>query len=150
MEQLMSTVLGFVGGVVGWFATNYWGRELLRFWDLRLEAHEAMFSFANVRADHPASLVRAGEGSLRFRTISAKVDALRAVLPVPLSWYLQIRSYDLHEGALGLIGLSNALGADDNSAMRCRVQAQRALRLPVDPQEQEQVNRERRLQDVSI
>ena len=150
MQQLMSTVLGFVGGVVAWFATNYWGRGLLQFWGLRLEAHEAMFLYANVRADHPASLARAGEGSLRFRTLGAKIDGLKGILPVPFSWYLQMRSYDLHEGALGLIGLSNALGADDNSATRSRVQAQRALRLPVDPQEQEQVNREQRLKDVSI
>ena len=69
---------------------------------------------------------------------------------MPVSSYLQMRSYDLHEGALALIRLSNALGADDNIATRSRVQAQRALHLPVDPQEQEEVNREQRLKDVSI
>jgi len=47
-----------------------------------------------------------------------------------------------------MIGLSNALGRDDYSATRSRVQAQRALHLPADPQEQEQVDRERRLKDV--
>ena len=150
----MTTIQGFVGGaiaaVITWFVTNYWGRALLRFWDLRLEAHEAMFLYANVRADHPADLGRAKEGSLLFRTLGAKIDGLRAVLPVPVSSYLQMRGYDLHGGALALIRLSNALGADDNIATRSRVQAQRALHLPVDPQEQEEVNREQRLKDVSI
>jgi hypothetical protein len=156
MEQIMSTAMGFVGGVVGgvvaWFATNYWGRALLRFWDLRLEAHEAMFFYANINADRPvtpANLARAGEGSLRFRTLGAKIDGLRTVLPAPLSWYLHKRSYDLRQGALGLIGLSNWLGADDHKATRSRVQAQRALRLPVDLQEQEQVDREQRLKNAS-
>jgi hypothetical protein len=150
MEQIMSTVLGFIGGVIAWFATNYWGRTLLKFWDLRLEAHEAMFLFSDVRADSIRSLGRANEGSLRFRELGAKIEGLRSVLPAPLSWCLHKRSYDLHEGALGLIGLSNALGRDDPGATRFRVQAQRALRLPVDPQEQEQVDRERRLKDVPI
>jgi hypothetical protein len=158
MEQIMSTVLGFVGstvlgfvgGVVAWFATNYWGRPLLRFSDLRLEAHEAMFFYADISADCPASLPRAGEGRLRFRALSAKIDGLRAVLPAPVSWYLHKRSYHLHQGALGLIGLSNALGADDRKATHSRVQAQRALCLPVDPQDQEQVDREQRLKNVPI
>jgi len=150
MEQIISTVLGFIGGVIAWFATNYLGRALLKFWDLRLEAHEAMFLFSDVRADSIRSLGRTNEGSLRFRELGAKIEGLRSVLPAPLRWYLHKRSYDLHEGARGLIGLSNALGRDDDSATRSRVQAQRALRLPVDPQEQEQVDRERRLKDVPI
>ena len=150
MEQIISTVLGFIGGVIAWFATNYLGRALLKFWDLRLEAHEAMFLFSDVRADSIRSLGRANEGSLRFRELGAKIEGLRSVLPAPLRWYLHKRSYDLHEGARGLIGLSNALGRDDDSATRSRVQAQRALRLPVDPQEQEQVDRERRLENAGI
>src|SRR5262245_26020016 len=150
MEHIISTILGFIGGVIAWFTTNYWGRAWLKFWDLRLEAHEAMFSFRDVRADSIRSLGRAEEGSRRFRELGTRIDGLRVVLPAPLSWYLHKRGYDLHEGALGLIVLSNALGRDDQSATRSRVQAQKALHLPVDPQDQEQVDREQRLKDVPI
>jgi hypothetical protein len=149
MEQIISTILAFISAFIGWFAANYWGRALKKFWDLRLEAHEAMFLFSNVRADSK-SPARANEGSLRLRDLGAKIDGIRAVLPAPLSWCLRKRSYDLHEGARGLVGLSNTLGRDDQSATRFRVQAQRALRLPVDPQEQEQVDRERRLENAGI
>ena len=110
MGPIASSALGFVGGIVGWFATNYWGRTFLRFWDLRLEAHETMFIYANVSADRPASLARAEDGSVRLRQLGAKIDAIRVVLPAPLCWYLHMRNYDLHLAALGLTGLSNSLG----------------------------------------
>jgi len=77
MGPIASSALGFVGGIAGWFATNYWGRTLLRFWDLRLEAHETMFIYANVSADHPGSLARAEDGSVRLRQLGAKTDAIR-------------------------------------------------------------------------
>src|SRR5262249_53821246 len=105
---------------------------------------------SDVRADSIRSLGRANEGSLRLRDLGAKIEGLRSVLPAPLRWYLHKRSYDLHEGARGLIGLSNELGRDDQSATRFRVQAQKALRLPVDQGKQEQVDREQRLKDVPI
>ena len=101
MGPIASAALGFVGGIVGWFATNYWGRTLLRFWDLRLEAHETMFVYANVSTDHPGSLARAEDGSIRLRRLGAKIDAIRTVLPTPLYWYLRMRKYDLHFAALG-------------------------------------------------
>jgi hypothetical protein len=132
---IASTITGLVGGFFAWFATNYWGRSLLRFWDLRLEAHETMFLYANVSAERP-SPARAESGSVHLRQLGAKIDALRAALPGPLSWYLRRRHYDLHQAALGLVGLSNSLGARDGDAMRFRVQAQRGLRLPTDPAEQ--------------
>jgi hypothetical protein len=71
-----------------------------------------MFLFSNVGAD----VARATEGRLRFQNLGAKIEGLRTALPARLSWYLHKRGYDLHEGALGMIGLSNALGRDDYSA----------------------------------
>ncbi len=150
MEPIASSAFGFVGGIVAWFATNYWGRALLRFWDLRHEAHKTMFIYANVSADHPGSFARAGEGSDRLRQLGAKIDAIRAILPTPLRWYLHMRKYDLRMAASGLAGLSNSLGARDSDAVWFRVQAQRGLRLPIDPTEQEQVERKKRLEGVGL
>jgi hypothetical protein len=150
MGLVASSALGFVGGLLGWFATNYFGRTLLRFWDLRLEAHETMFLYADVSADRPASLARAEDGSARLRQLGAKIDALRVALPRPLCLFLHMRNYNLRSAALGLIGLSNSLGARDTDAVGFRVQAQRALRLPIDPTERDQVELENRLDGVAI
>ncbi|SRR6266852_5104553 len=134
MGPILSSVLGFVGGIIAWFATNYWGRSLLRFWDVRLEAHETMYLYANVYADRPADLARAQEGSANFRKLGAKIDGLRAILPPLLSWYLRVRGYDLRLAAQGLTGLSNSLGVKDGDMVRFRVQAQKNLCLPTDPE----------------
>jgi hypothetical protein len=125
MGSILPSVLGFVGGILAWFGVNYWGRSLLRFWDLRLEAHETMYLYANVYANRPADLARAQEGSAHLRKLGAKIDGLRAVLPPPLPWYLRVRGYDLHSAAEGLTGLSNSLGVNDGDMVRFRVQAQK-------------------------
>jgi hypothetical protein len=145
MGPILSSVLGFVGGIFAWFATNYWGRTLLRFWDLRLEAHETMYLYANVR---PVDLTRLQEGSAHLRKLGAKIDGLGVVLPSALSWYLRVRRYDLRLAAQGLTGLSNSLGASDE--VRFRVQVQRNLRLPVASEEREKVEREQRLDGVPL
>jgi hypothetical protein len=145
-----SSALGVAGGIVAWFATNYWGRTLLKFWDLRLEAHETMFFYANVSADRPATLARAEEGRVHLRQLGAKIEGITTVLPTPIYWYLHIRNYDLHLAARGLTGLSNSLGGDDSGTVRFRVQAQRGLCLPVDPIEREQVDRKERLDDIPL
>jgi hypothetical protein len=127
---IASSVLGFVGGIIGWFATNYWGRTLLRFWDLRLEAHETMFIYANVPAGDPAS-ARAKAGSIRLRWLGVKIDAIRAGLPSPLCWYLHMRKYDLRSAALGLTELSNSLGTtrdSDTAGFECRLREACACR----------------------
>jgi hypothetical protein len=147
MEPLVSSALGVAGGIVAWFATNYWGRTLLKFWDLRLEAHETMFFYANVLADRPAG---AQEGRVHLRQLGAKIEGITAVLPTPIHWYLRIRNYDLHSAARGLTGLSNFLGGDDSAAVRFRVQAQRGLGLPIDPKEREQVDRAERLDGIPL
>lgn len=86
-----------------------------------------------------------------LRQLGAKIDALRVALPAPLNWYLHhIRKYDLHSASLGLTGLSNSLGARDNDTVRFRVQAQRGLRLPIDPEEREQIEREQRLEGITF
>ena len=83
----MMTIQGFVGGaiaaVITWFVTNYWGRGLLRFWDLRLKAHEVMFLYANVCADHPTDLGRAKEGSCSFGHLARRSMGLEPFYPCP-------------------------------------------------------------------
>jgi hypothetical protein len=144
MVTILSSVLGFLGGIIAWFATNYWGRTLLRFWDVRLEAHETMYLYANVYAHPLADEAITKDGRVRLRKLGAKIDGLRMVLLWPLFWYLRARGYDLRLAAHGLTGLSNSLGRDDKVAARFRVQAQKHLRLPTDPKDRERVECEQR------
>lgn len=103
-----------------------------------------------IEAAKNLGMARAEDGSVRLRQLGAKIDAIRAVLPTPLCWYLHMRNYDLHLAALGLTGLSNSLGTRESDTVRFRVQAQRGLRLPIDPRERDQVEREERLDGVPI
>jgi hypothetical protein len=105
-----------------------------------------IFLYANVRVGHSADLIRAREGGSRLREVSARIAALRAALPAPVSWYLRRCGYDLHLAAHGLTGLSNSLGSNEGAVVRFRVQAQKALRFPTDPADQERVEREQRLE----
>jgi hypothetical protein len=116
------------GAVTVWFIGNYWGKSLLHFSDLRREAREMIYLYANVRVDHPANMARAQEGRARLREVAARIDALRVASPTPVLWYLRARGYELHPAAHGLTGLSNSWGGNEGAVERFRVQTLRALR----------------------
>ena len=111
-----------VTAIVTWFGTNYFGRNLLRFWDLRLDAHKAIFT----------------SDTSQVYKLAMAIDALRAILPRPISWYLRRRGYDLHGAAQALIALSDALPRNDSSNDKTlsRVKAQECLKLPINPKHQ--------------
>ena len=48
LPALGSLLAGFLGGAVAWFATNYWGRPISKFHELRLQAQETILFHANV------------------------------------------------------------------------------------------------------
>jgi hypothetical protein len=87
---LISLASGLFGGVIAWLATNYYGRNLLRFWDQRLEAHIALFL-----------LHQMPEGGARLCQLAADIEGLRVILPKPLSCLLRVLGYDLHLAAKG-------------------------------------------------
>jgi hypothetical protein len=125
---------GFIGGIIAWFATNYYGRNLLRFWDQRLETHKTLF-FQRPKILFGGREVSNGSACMR---LAAEIDALRVILPAPLHWYLRKRGYDLHATALGLTELSNSLGSDSfHETAAFRVQVQDSLRLPVEKEDRE-------------
>lgn len=133
VTPLGSMALGLVAGVGGWFATNYYGRNLLKFWDLRLEARQAIFGSAEAND---------------IRKLAIEIDALRAVMPNPILWYLWCRGYELHGASRSMIALTEVLGRKDHEEVLHRVEAQQALRLPVDPKELETAERYRRIENV--
>jgi hypothetical protein len=136
MINVLSVALGFIGGIVAWFATNYYGRNLLRFWDQRLEIHEAFFLWRPIPPS--ANLLR----------LAADMDGLRVVLPFPLKWFLSICGYDLRTAAEALVQLSQVKEDDSHESADFRVQVQESLRLPVEVEHRKLADRYRRLKDI--
>lgn len=136
MINFVSVASGFIGGIIAWFATNYYGRNLLRFWDQRLEIHTAFF------------LLQPTAQSASLPQLAAKIDGLRVVLPLPLQWFLRVRRYDLSSAANALVKLSELQGGDSHEVADLRVQVQDSLRLPVASEHRELAERYRRLKSA--
>ena len=139
MTNLVVAMLtALVTAIVTWFGTNYFGRSLLRFWDLRVEAHKAIL------VSDKALLTNVG----------IDIDSLRVVMPKLILWYLRKRGYDPHSAAKGLIELSNRLGAGDVSegydAACLRVHVQNALHLPIETHDRDLAESRLRLENSGI
>jgi hypothetical protein len=147
----VSLLSGFVGGFIAWFCSNYLGRPLIRFLDLRAEAHTFLYYYANIKFDRPPHSRNVEDAQKCFRWLASRLDALRTSSLRLILFLLRLRGYDLESAATGLTGLSNTLAPDcEDDATSFRVQAQRALRLPVDPEDQEMVDLRQRLKGVPI
>jgi hypothetical protein len=136
MINFVSVAFGFLGGILAWFATNYYGRNLLRFWDQRLEIHKALFL---------SQLTTQSAGLLQ---LAAEIDGLRVILPIPLRWCLRIRGYDLSSAANALAKLAELQDGDSYEDADFRVQVQESLCLPVDSKHRELAERYRRLKSA--
>jgi hypothetical protein len=125
---------GFLGGAAAWFATNFWGRPIARFFELRQQAQETILFHANI-GPHLADAERLPRASDELRRIAAQLGGILATSPKAILWLLRRRGYDLQAATEHLIGLSNTLteplGGDRPAH---RELTQRALRLPLMPQ----------------
>jgi hypothetical protein len=128
-----TVMAGFLGGAAAWFATNFWGRPVARFLELRQQAQETILFHANI-GPYLADAERLPRASDDLRRIAAQIGGIAATSPPAILWLLRRRGYDLPAAAENLIGLSNTLaepyGAEHPPH---REMTQRALRLPVMP-----------------
>jgi hypothetical protein len=107
--------MGMVGGALSWFATNFLGQPLARFFRLRDEAHSSLINYANVSPvyesdnprDHP-SWEHFCEAHGTFRRLASDIQALALNHPL-LNRVLTSIGYQLVDAASGLIGFSNTL-----------------------------------------
>jgi len=148
LAHIAPAAAGFVGGVIAWFLTNFWGRPLVRFWDLRQKAHEAIFYYSNLSVANDVARVK--QGSARLRRLAARMSALQIAVPKFLAWLLRLRGYDLRGASIWLAALSATLGRQDAWEIEHRVKSQRALRLPVDRGDRERFERQERLERTEI
>jgi hypothetical protein len=146
MTLFVNLATGFCGGIAAWFFTNYFGGPVLEFWKLRSEVHRFLYYYANISFNRPPPSRYVEEARMCFRSLGARLDALHATSPRLVGWGFVWRKYDLKIAASGLTGLSNSLAPQrEAQALHFRVKAQRALRLPVAPEDQSAVDVVRRL-----
>jgi hypothetical protein len=151
VTMVVSLLGGFVGGFVAWFCSNYLGRPLVKLLELRSETHTFLYYYANIKFDRPPHYRNVEDAQKCFRWLGSRLDALRTSSLRPVLFLFCLFKYNLEGAANGLTGLSNALAPDrEGEATDFRVQAQRALRLPVDPEDQKMVDTRQRLKGVRL
>jgi hypothetical protein len=123
---------GFVGGAIAWFATNFWGKPISKYLDLRLQAQEAILFHANI-GPYLADAERTPKASDDLRRIAAQIGGITATSSPLILWVLRKRGYDLPAATRELIGLSNTLAEPYGANLSHRENAQNALRLPAVP-----------------
>jgi hypothetical protein len=148
MNILISVFCGFAAGLTAWFCSNYFGKSLIAFWDLRLEAHKVLYYYANIDSSGPLNSSDLNEAQTCLRWLAARADSLQTESPWLILKMLSCRGYDLSAAAWGLTNLSNKLTAVDNALFR--VQAQRALKLPRDSNDEEYSDVVERLKGVPL
>ncbi len=124
---------GFLGGAAAWFATNFWGKPIAKFLELRQQAQETILFHANI-GPYLADAERLPRASDDLRRIAAQIGGITATSPPLILWLLRRRGYDLPAATENLIGLSNTLTEPYGAGQPPhRELTQRALRLPVVP-----------------
>src|SRR5216684_3347526 len=136
LPALGSLLAGFLGGAVARFPTNYWGRPISKFLELRLQAQETILFRANV-GPFLADAARAPKASEDLRRIAAQIGGITATSSPMILRLLRNRGYDLPGATEHLIGLSNTLTEPYGTNPSHREMAQKALRLPIVPAHRE-------------
>jgi hypothetical protein len=108
LPAVSSTIAGFFGGALAWFATNFWARPLSKFLDLRLEAQQTILLHANI-GPYLADATRVPKASEDFRRVAAQIGGITATSSPLILRLLRRRGYDLPGATEHLIGLSNTL-----------------------------------------
>ena len=104
--SLGTIIYGIIGGLVGWFATDFLARPIRQFFQLRGEICEAMVMFDNVRA---GDLTRLKEAREAFRELGARMLAFAHTEWLG-NWLIARLRYDPIKAGRSLIGVSNSIG----------------------------------------
>jgi hypothetical protein len=127
---LLSLVASVALGALGWIATNFIARPILRAYELRERVWEELLVSANVSVFDGADYSRGVEN---LRRCAAQASALDVAWPPILRCVLHTLRLDLREATTALLGLSNTFGVSGRpDASLYRRQAGKALRLPAD------------------
>jgi hypothetical protein len=129
MAQIVAMFLGLAGGVVGWFATNLYGRSLVLLFELRALAHEEMLFSADLTPELELPLFNAsGE---RLRRIASRLKALDETSPALLRRIWAAGDYHPGAAADALVGYAYAYDRSERRKWRDKVEG--ALRFSLWP-----------------
>jgi hypothetical protein len=139
MPAPMTVIFSLSAAFVAWVCYNFLGRPITHFYQLRSETY---VSFSSVSAT---------DASRQFGRIGSGLDALQTTTLRPALWFLKWWGYNLKAAARGLIGLSsNFASGPEGDAVAYRVMVQKALKLPIDPEDQQQVDDRRLLKSITV
>jgi len=134
-EIIVTLVVFIITGGVGWFTTQYIGRQVARFYvgEITLEGDREKFNRA----------------SDELRRCAARFDALRKNITPLTKKYLDFRGYALNKVVEGLTGLSNSLAKYDYPRFLAQYRVETGLRL-VPSHTKEELEEERELHRQGI
>lgn len=106
--SVLGTIVSFLFGGVGWFATNFFAKPYLDFRNLRSRVHEEIVFTANVAPIDP-ECSRYREVADSLRRLGAKVLTTNKTESRLLRWFLSWRGYDLVKAGNSLVVLAGCL-----------------------------------------
>jgi hypothetical protein len=128
-----------LGGVLSWFATNFVGQPIIRFYGLRNQTRSSLIFCSNVGPiyertnpkEHP-DWERWLEAETTYRRLASELRVLALNYP-KINRFLIFRGYQLEVASAQLIGLSNSIGHPEEMRRRMvdsfRDKAERSLKL---------------------
>jgi len=133
MQSVLSVIGTILLGGAGWLATEFFGKQVIRFYDLRRKVHEELIYTANVGGnigDDPEWQERLEKAQRDLRRLAAQLHAVASSATPFTKYYLERFKYGPEQAGDSLIGYSNTLTAPDYSRAGHRYGAEKALRLP--------------------
>ena len=114
-KYLIPILMGMIGGVLSWFATNFVANPLTRFYRLKDEIRSSLIRYANVSPVYERENPREHpdwehflEAQGTYRRLASELQALALNHPL-INRALTRRGYQLVDAASGLFGFSNTL-----------------------------------------
>jgi len=114
--------MGIIGGVLSWFATNFVGNPIARFYKLKDEVQSSLIFYSNVGPVYEKANPKEHhdwekwlEAESTYRRLASELRVLALNYP-KINHFLTLRGYQLERASAQLIGLSNSIGQPD--AMR--------------------------------
>ena len=138
-------VLGAVGAIVAWLATEFIGRPFRRFFDLRSEIARRLVQFDNVSGrmrmvdgtnrEHvelsPSQDARLAEAENTFRDLGSQMRAFAQAEPIAASIVKRACRYDAWEASRALIAYSNEISTEGPMRASFKAQISTLLRIQI-------------------
>ena len=115
-QYILPMIMGMIGGILSWIATNFVGQPIIRFYKLRDHARSSLMFYSNVGlvfenknpTEHP-DWEKWLKAESAYRDLASDIQTLALNYP-SINRILTLRGYNLEVASRHLIGLSNSFG----------------------------------------